>query len=81
MAEGRVYQFPASRMSRVDQICRAVAHGKAVRPLLDAEELDGTVAISLGDVTVHVDPEEALEAANRIATAAGDALAKRRRGG
>lgn len=81
MAKGRVYQFPASRMSRVDQLAKAVATGKAVRPLVEALEVDGTVRLTIGDLELGVDPAEALAIANRIATAAGDALAKRRRGG
>lgn len=78
MAKGRVYQFPIARMSRVDQLARAVATGKAVRPLVEAEEVDGTVRITVGDLELGVDPTEALAIANRIATAAGDAIARRR---
>lgn len=78
MAKGRVYQFPTSRLSRVDQLARVVATGKAVRPLVDAEEVDGAVQITVGDLELGVDPAEALAIANRIATAAGDAIARRR---
>lgn len=66
------------RTDRVDAICSAVAHGKAVRPLVDAEEVDGTVRITVVDLELGVDPAEALAIANRIATAAGDAIARRR---
>ena len=66
------------RSDRVDAVCDAVAHGKAVRPLVDAEEVDGTVRITVGDLELGVDPAEALTIANRIATAAGAAIACRR---
>src|SRR5690606_22635005 len=48
------------------------------RPLVDAEEVDGTVRITVGDLELGVDPAEALTIANRIATAAGAAIARRR---
>ena len=66
---------------RSPALCDAVAHGKAVRPLVDAEEVDGTVRITVGDLELGVDPAEALTIANRIATAAGDAITRRRRDG
>lgn len=45
---GDVIRFPSAltaRSERVDTLCAAVAHGKAVRPLVEAEELDGTVEL------------------------------------
>ena len=78
MAKGKVIPFPPRPRSRVDQLCDAVATGKSPRPLVEAEEVDGTVRITVGDLELGVGPTEALAIANRIATAAGDAIARRR---
>jgi hypothetical protein len=77
-----VVPIPTALMAhdeRVSKLCAAVAHGKSARPLVDAYEVDGTVRIFVGDLELQVDPEEALGFSNTIATAAGDAIAKRRR--
>ena len=66
------------RSDRVDALCAAVAHGKAVRPIATAHEVDGAVCLEVGDLEVWLSPEDALELSNQIATTAGDALGKRR---
>ncbi len=78
---GDVLRFPSAltaRSERVDQLCDAVVTGKAVRPLVDAEEVDGSVKLTVGDVEVWASAEDALAIANRISTAAGDAIARRK---
>lgn len=78
---GDVVRFPSAlteREERVEALCRAVARGKAVRRLLEAEELDGTVELRVGDVCLHLDPAEALEYSRQIARAAAEAIESRK---
>lgn len=60
---GDVLRFPSALTARSERV----------------DQLCGSVKLTVGDVEVWASAEDALAIANRIATAAGDAIARRRR--
>lgn len=70
----RVYPFPSTAMSRVDQLCAAVVRGKSPRPLIDAEPYGDQVLITVGEIEIHVSADVALDVARRIMAAAAEAM-------
>jgi hypothetical protein len=67
-----VIPFP-SPISRVDQLCRAVAENKGPRELIELEAHAGSVCVRVAELELWLTPAEARELASDLVECADDA--------